>query len=198
MKRNRRSVKAIKVTEKQKVILSQMTKEHKTEQQLVKRANILLLASEGISNAEIKRRLGFSINTIKTWRSRWESNYKILVEIESELALDTLKSLRNSIKEVLSDKPRSGKPKKFSFTQEQQIMSLACDKPEHHGVMMTTWSQEMLAEVAQTEGFVESISRAQIGRILKNKPVTTAKERILVVSENNGLDIICSSSIGCL
>jgi hypothetical protein len=53
-------------------------------------------------------------------------------------------------------------------------MSLACDKPENHGIRVTTWTQEMLAEVAKSKGLVESISRAQVGRILKNTPVTTA------------------------
>ena len=172
MKRHHRSVAAVKITENQLKILLQITKEHKAEQQLVKRANILLLAHDGLSNAEIRRRLGFSINTIKTWRKRWTVNYQILLEIE----LDDLKNLRQSIRRLLSDKPRSGKPKKFTFIQEQQIMSLACDKPENHGVMMTDWSQEMLAKIAKTEGLVESISRAQVGRILKKTQFTTTKE----------------------
>lgn len=182
MKRNRRSVQAIKITEKQRTILLQFTKEHKTEQQLLKRTNILLLASEGLSNAAIKRRLGFSINTIKTWRKRWETNYEALLEIELELReelpknLENLKRLRQSIKTVLSDKPRSGKPKKFTFIQEQQIMGLSCDKPENHGLIMTDWSQEMIAQVAQTKGLVKSISRAQVGRILKKTLVTTTEK----------------------
>lgn len=181
MKRNYRSVKAIKITEKQKLSLKELTKEYKTGQQLVKRAKILLLASEGMSNAEVKRRLGISINTIKIWRSRWESEYETLLEIESGSCSisnfsNASKNLKESIKEVLSDKPRSGKPKKFTLAQEQQIVSLACDKPEHHDIMMTTWSQEMLAKVAKSEGLVESISRAQVGRILKNTSVTTTKE----------------------
>jgi hypothetical protein len=53
MKRNGRSASAIEMTLKQKEFLVQLTKDHKTEQQLVKRANILLLACEGISNAEV-------------------------------------------------------------------------------------------------------------------------------------------------
>jgi hypothetical protein len=51
-----------------------------------------------------------------------------------------------TIKDILSDLQRSGTPKKFTLIQEQQIVSLACDKPEHHGIVMTTWSQEMLAK----------------------------------------------------
>lgn len=178
MKRNRRSVQAIKITEKQRKILIQFTKEHKTEQQLLKRTNILFLASEGLSNAAIKRRLGFSINTIKTWRKRWEANYEALLEIEEELTKSSanLKGLRQSIKTVLSDKPRSGKPKKFTLIQEQQIMGLSCDKPENHGVIMTDWSQEMIAQVAQTKGLVKSISRAQVGRILKKTLITTTEK----------------------
>lgn len=72
---------------------------------------------------------------------------------------------------MLSDLKKSGTPKKFSLAQEQQITSLACDKPENHGIEMTTWTQEMLAQVAKSKGLVESISRVQVGRIL---PFTTA------------------------
>ena len=178
MKRKYHSSKAIRITSKQELVLYQLTKEHKREQQLVKRANILLLASKGISNAEVKRRLGSSINTIKSWRNRWESNYETLLEIELELnpVPKASKTLRESIIGVLSDKPRSGKPKKFTLAEEQQIVSLACDKPENHNIEVTTWSQEMLAQVAKAEGLVESISRAQVGRILKKSPITTAKE----------------------
>ncbi len=178
MKRKYHSSKAIRITSKQELVLYQLTKEHKREQQLVKRANILLLASKGISNAEVKRRLGSSINTIKAWRNRWESNYETLLEIELELnpVPKASKTLRESIIGVLSDKPRSGKPKKFTLAEEQQIVSLACDKPENHNIEVTTWSQEMLAQVAKAEGLVESISRAQVGRILKKSPITTAKE----------------------
>jgi hypothetical protein len=34
----------------------------------------------------------------------------------------------------------------WSCLQRQQIVSLACDKSENHGIEMTTWTQEMLAE----------------------------------------------------
>ena len=106
------------------------------------------------------------------------TRYEILLEIEKESQefSSCIKKLRESIKAVLSDKARSGKPKKFTLSQEQQIVSLACDKPENHGIIMTDWSQEMLAKVAVSKGLVESISQVQVGRILKKTAITTAKE----------------------
>lgn len=60
--------------------------------------------------------------------------------------------------------------------KSNKLWVYSCDKPENHGIGMTDWSQEMIAQVAQTKGLVTSISRAQVGRILKKTHVTTAKE----------------------
>ena len=42
-----------------------------TEQRIVKRATIVLMAAEGLSNAALAQRCGRNINTVKLWRNRW-------------------------------------------------------------------------------------------------------------------------------
>jgi hypothetical protein len=57
--------------------------------------------------------------------------------------------------------------------QKQQIVALACEKPEDYGYVMTDWTHKILAEAAVQRGIVESISASYAGRLLKNKRVTT-------------------------
>lgn len=175
MRRGRPSLPAIPMSENQRDILSKLLREHKLGQQQAKRIKIILLASEGLSNAEISRRIKTTVQTVNTWRKRWQSNYEELTLLEAETEF-TEQAYRSLLLEVLKDKARSGTPKKFSLSQEQAIVRLACDKPEHHNIQMTSWSEEMLAQVAASKGIVESISRAQVGRILKKSSITTTQK----------------------
>jgi hypothetical protein len=120
--------------------------------------------------------LGISLNTVKSWRRRWESAYDDLVIYESHLhnqqvsPLDFRKRLINTLKDL----PRSGAPKIITLAQEKQIIALACRKPADYQVEMTDWTHEMLAKVAIAKGIVASISSRQVGRILKKHPSPTS------------------------
>ena len=176
MRRGRPSSPAIPMSDCQHQTLSKIVNEHKLGQQLAKRIKILLLAKEGFSNAAVFRVLNTTVNTVKKWRTRWLSTYEELsvLEKDKDFSKESKENYRQLLLDILEDLPRSGSPKKFSLSQEQAIVSLACDKPENHGIPMSSWSEEMLAQVAKTKGIVESISRAQVGRILKKSAITTA------------------------
>jgi len=68
---------------------------------------------------------------------------------------------------ILTDEPRSGPPIRISLTEKQQLVALACKKPEDFGVPLTQWNREMLAKVAMAEGIVEKISPRYVSEILK-------------------------------
>ncbi len=87
---------------------------------LAQRARILLLASEGNSNAEVARLVGVSLPTVRSWRSRYTSG---------GLA-------------ALEDLPRSGRP---AVHDEQAIIAATLDRPpEKLGV--THWSARLLGD----------------------------------------------------
>ena len=75
--------------------------------------------------------------------------------------------LRTKIKEILSDIPRSEAPKRITLAQEQQIVGLACEKPEDHDIQMDNWTREMLAHVSKAIKIVDTISPRYVGTILK-------------------------------
>ena len=59
------------ISEKEQEELVQMTHRHRSEQQQVLRARIVLAAAQGRSNAQIARDLAINIDTVRLWRDRW-------------------------------------------------------------------------------------------------------------------------------
>lgn len=149
-------------------LLEKIVSRHTTGQQQSKRAKILLLASKGQAHFTIHQTLGVSVNTVKSWRNRWDEAYEEICKAETETGLSKALLL------FLKDLPRPGTPNKFTEAQRKQIVALACDKPGNHQLEMTGWTHEMLAITAQAKGIVDSISESQVRRVLKNTAVTTA------------------------
>lgn len=166
---------AITMSDAQILILQEVKDKPTSIQQDVARSKILLLAQQGHNNSEVKRTLGISLNTVKTWRSRWQSAYPSLLEAESALNSGELSkgAYRQEVLKAIADKRRSGAPKRITLAQEQQIVALACDKPIHHGHPVTDWTHEMLAKTAVAKQMIDTVSSTQVGRILKKKPLTT-------------------------
>ena len=75
---------AIVLSEKEQEGLLQITKRHRSEQQVVLRARIVLAAAQGFSNAQIARELGVNVDTVRLWRDRWAGLQGIDVETLSE------------------------------------------------------------------------------------------------------------------
>jgi transposase-like protein len=59
----------IQLNEAEETALNKIIQKHKTGQQIVKRARIVLAANEGKGNHQIKRELKVGLNTVRRWRS---------------------------------------------------------------------------------------------------------------------------------
>lgn len=176
MGRGKAPAPALPMSEIQKSHFIQLSRNHSTAQQIVKRIKILLLSHEGANNSQIKRELQVSYNTVLTWRKRWLSEYESLLLFEKAVAQGTEKhsSLLQRITNFLKDAPRSGAPKKFTLAQRQQIVALCCEDPRDYGLEMTDWTHEMLAKTAIATGIVASISPSHLGKILKKSALTSS------------------------
>ena len=93
--------------------LTRMTRAGRTEQRLVTRAEIVLAAAAGESNAEIARWLGICADTVRKWRHRW-------------CAAPGAASL--------ADAKRSGRRPKFTAVQVARVKAMACTPPAGHGI----------------------------------------------------------------
>lgn len=122
----------------------------KTEQRLVMRAQIILLALKGYDNAQIERELGISRNTVRKWRRRW------IISTGKEA----------SVKERLQDASRSGAPSTFTVEQLTHLYAIACEAPEDSGRPISHWTSRELADEMQKRGIVKSISERHVGRLL--------------------------------
>lgn len=166
----------LEMTERQRRLLEEEMCKRTTLRQYHERIPILLCSNDGKSISLVAKELKISLNTVRTWRRRWEAAYERLLEFEKGADGKSVKDheLLQQMLKLLNDRPRSGAPKTITLSQEQQIIALSCGKPTDHGVEMTTWTMEMLAQVAIAKGIIETISPRYVGKILKKEQVTTA------------------------
>jgi len=167
---------ALKLSERQTKILSDYIRKRDTSNHEVKRIKIILKGSEGQSSYSISKEIGLGYNPVATWRKRWRVSYPDLTKYEKGKSGKGVSdgNLLKRMLSILQDQPRSGSPPKFTLSQKQQVVAMACRKPSAYGIEMTSWTHEMLAQVAQTEKIVKSISPRYVGKILKKSGVTSA------------------------
>jgi transposase len=140
--------------EKEQEELVQISKRHRSEQQQVLRARIVLAAAQGRSNVQIARDLAINVDTARLWRDRW-------VGLQG-IDLETL-----SIAERLQDAPRPGSPPKITAEQRCQIAALACEAPMKAGRPISQWTGREIAEEVKARGIVEQISPRHASYLLK-------------------------------
>jgi transposase len=64
----------LELTDAERGALKALTRRRTTAQALAVRARIVLACADGLSNSEVSRRLGVSLPTVGTWRSRFVTN----------------------------------------------------------------------------------------------------------------------------
>lgn len=141
---------AIHLSEEEQAALQQLVNKHKTPQQIVKRAQIVLLAGKGLNNRDIVRRLGVSRDMVRLWRQRWSDT--------AERGL--------SVWERLQDQPRLGAPPTFTAEQLCHLFAIACEDPKDSGRPIEQWTSRELADELVKREIVASISRRHVGRLL--------------------------------
>jgi transposase len=150
----------IQLTAEERAELGRITRKHTAGQSVVQRANIILMADEGIKRMAIAFELGIAQeNVVTTWVKRW-------------LAMSD-----RPVVERLQDLPRSGAPDTFTPEQLCQIIALACEKPERYGRPITQWTHRELADEAIKQGIVESISASYVGQLLKKNDLQPHRNR---------------------
>jgi len=117
-------------------------KGHKNARELT-RARILLLSNQQKGVTEITETLGVSRNTTLNIRKRY---------------------VEEGLPSVLSDKPRSGQPIKYTEKHVAEVIALACSSSPDGS---KRWSLSLLAEeLRKKEGF-ETVNKESIRLILK-------------------------------
>lgn len=141
--------------------LQELISRHKTPQQIVIRAKIIILASSGKNNGEIARILDISLDMARLWRNRWIETQ------ETEL----------SGVQKLQDSERLGAPPKFSMEQVIDLFALACSPPSDYGRPISHWTSRELRDEIIKQGMFESISVRHVGRLLEEAQLKPHQSR---------------------
>jgi transposase len=114
------------------------------------RAQIVLAAACGHTNARIAAGLGISVDTVRKWRGRFAAR-----------GLDGL-----------ADRARPGRPRRISAADRAAVVALACQLPAATGVPLAHWTGPELAAELTAQNLVSSpVSASSVLRILAEHPV---------------------------
>ena len=128
--------------------LQALVRAHKTSQQIVFRARIILLLAAGLAVLEVARRLETTPVTVRLWRGHW------------------LERAEQTVIERLQDDPRPGAPPTFTAEQWCRIIALACEPPALSARPISHWTPRELADEAIQRQIVERLSPRHLGRFL--------------------------------
>lgn len=131
-------VPVLEISDVERAELERRVRAHTSTQRTVKRARVVLLASEGMPIRRIAGVVGMDQHYVGVWRRRFEAE---------RLA-------------GLEDRPRSGRPRVYGHDERVKIVAKATsERPETE----SHWSHRLLAEDLADE---VGISESQVGRIL--------------------------------
>lgn len=147
------------MTEEEKAKLNKIIAKPSSSQSIALRARIIVLADQGLGIKTIALALGIVKNTVKKWLTRWRKN--------SELG----------VVERLQDLPRSGCPDKFTPEQICKIIATCCEDPSEYGRPITQWTHRELVDELINQKIVESISKSEVGRILRENDLQPHRSR---------------------
>lgn len=126
--------------------LRRWARSSKLPHRIVIRAQIVVLAHEGHSNAEIARQVGCDHKTVAKWRER----IAVLPAVEA-----------------LEDEYRTGRPARIPMEAHHELIQLACLRPdENKAPFEQVWTLDALA-YAFTEQTGFDISKSEVWRILQ-------------------------------
>ncbi|WP_211259822.1 IS630 family transposase [Streptomyces violens] len=114
----------------------------KTEHRLRVRAQVVLHAARGRSNARIAQETGLHLDTVRRWRGRFAGQ-----------GLPGLK-----------DRQRCGRPPVFTPLQVAEVKALPCRLPAESGVPLSHWSCPELASEATRRGIAAFVSASTVRR----------------------------------
>lgn len=138
-----KKIHSVKLEDKEKEHLQRFIRSGQRKAREVRRAHILLLASENRNDEEIATTLRCCKSTVANTRKRFRVG---------------------GIEGALQEKPRSGRPEKLGKKEKAHLIALATsDPPEGNAV----WTMHLLANKIVELSLVESISDETVRLLLK-------------------------------
>jgi putative transposase len=168
----------IKLTKTQQTLLTNITLKTTSSQRLVFRAKVILTTTETGNKHAVAAQLKTSRDAVYRWTNRWQDSGEELARLEVEHTNGHLSEpmYQRALADVLADAIRPGHPATFTEEQKQQIIALAAEEPEKANVPITNWTCDTLRNAVIDKEIVPTISRAHIGRFLKQSHAQTSSK----------------------
>lgn len=156
----------LELSSRQHQLLKNYLNKHTIPVHYQQRIEIIIRCFDGWSNRKIHLEYCLTERTVSKWRNRWLSHYEALCAYElEEKTTDSL--LLSRMLSLLSDEARSGARPRISLSEKENLVALACKKPEDFGIPLSHWNREELAKFAIKQGIVQQISPRYVSKILK-------------------------------
>ena len=162
------------ITERQQVVLQQLSRSTTVAFRLRQRAQLILLAFEKRLNRDIAETVQLGTNQVGAWRKRWQQEFERLTLIEG---IEEPVELRRAIEDVLTDEQRSGRPTTFTAEQLTMIFAVACEAVEESGRPVARWTQREIIDEVIKRGIVNSISTSHMSTLLAEAQLQPHKSR---------------------
>ena len=133
----------VELTTEEEAELQTLTRKGEVRARKMKRAQVLLKAHQGATDAEIMAALGVSRPMVERLRKRF---------------------VEGGLERALNEDPRPGAAPKLDGKQQARVIAEACSTPP---AGHARWTLALLAERVVALGFAERISREAVRRLLK-------------------------------
>jgi putative transposase len=143
---------ALVLSQKERNDLEALVRRHRTPQQVARRGRMILAAAQGNHNAQIARELKASVDTVRSWRTRW-------------IGLQAVPLEELSVSQRLEDVPRPGRPSQITAEQTGRLVALACEQPKERPI--SQWTGREIADEVIRRGILPTISPRHAARVLK-------------------------------
>src|SRR5450755_4969967 len=151
----RKSPYRIELTDEERAVLESLARSYTLPYWQVMRAQMVLMAADGLRNDQIAIRLRCGRDVVSQWRKRF---------FEQRLA-------------GLEDRPRRGRPPAFPPQVRAEVIRLACERPADNLVPLARWSSSELAREAVARGICEQISGVTVWRWLSEDAIKPWQHR---------------------
>jgi transposase len=143
----------VRLSDQERAALLALTRKGTQRARKCRRAQILLLADEGQTDAQIAAALHAGIATVERLRKR---------------------CVEEGLEAALNEKPRPGRERKLDGKQEAFLVALAC-APAPEG--RAQWTMQLLADQMVSLGLVEELSDETVRRRLKETSCSPGASR---------------------
>src|SRR5688572_29047119 len=138
---------AMQLSRRFRAAVAKRARSQREPHRIVIRARIIMLACDGVANAEIARRVGVCLSVVNKWRRRVAARPKV---------------------STLEDAPRAGRPARVPVPVRCELVKLACSRPadQPKAPLAQVWTRPLLQKaLKQATGCQLSLS--EITRTLR-------------------------------